>query len=38
MIVNNLGSATTGSVLSYLDNQINGNNPDTTPGTAGGYH
>ncbi|MDH2398969.1 right-handed parallel beta-helix repeat-containing protein [Bradyrhizobium sp. SSUT18] len=38
MIVNNLGSATTGTVLSYLDNQINGNNPDTTPGTAGGYH
>jgi hypothetical protein len=37
-IVNNLGSATTGSVLSYLDNQINGNNPDTTPGSAGGYH
>ncbi|RXH19441.1 right-handed parallel beta-helix repeat-containing protein [Bradyrhizobium guangzhouense] len=36
-IVNNLGSATTGSVLSYLDNQINGNNPDTTPGSAGGY-
>ncbi|BAC51291.1 hypothetical protein ACVI1J_001202 [Bradyrhizobium diazoefficiens] len=38
MIVNNLGSATTGSVLSYLDNQINGNAPDTTPATAGGYH
>lgn len=38
MIVNNLGAATSGSVLSYLDNQINGNNPDTTPGTAGGYH
>ncbi|MBR1167371.1 right-handed parallel beta-helix repeat-containing protein [Bradyrhizobium liaoningense] len=38
MIVNNLGAATTGNVLSYLDNQINGNNPDTTPATAGGYH
>ncbi len=38
MIVNNLGAATVGSVLSYLDNQINGNSPDTTPGTAGGYH
>ncbi|GLR85433.1 hypothetical protein [Bradyrhizobium iriomotense] len=32
------GAATSGNVLSYLDNQINGNNPDTTPGTAGGYH
>nr|WP_249153546.1 right-handed parallel beta-helix repeat-containing protein [Bradyrhizobium diazoefficiens] len=38
MIVNNLGAATTGNVLSYLDNQINGNGPDTTPATAGGYH
>ncbi|MDH2344386.1 right-handed parallel beta-helix repeat-containing protein [Bradyrhizobium sp. SSUT77] len=38
MIVNNLGAATSGSVLSYLDNEINGNAPDTTPGTAGGYH
>jgi len=38
MIVNNLGSATIGGVLSYQDNQINGNNPDTTPTTAGGYH
>ncbi len=38
MIVNNLGASTSGSVLSYLDNQINGNNPDTTPATAGGYH
>ncbi|GMO99906.1 MULTISPECIES: right-handed parallel beta-helix repeat-containing protein [Bradyrhizobium] len=38
VIVNNLGAATTGGVLSYLDNQINGNNPDTTPATAGGYH
>jgi len=38
VIVNNLGAATTGNVLSYLDNQINGNAPDTTPATAGGYH
>lgn len=37
VIVNNLGAATTGNVLSYLDNQINGNAPDTTPATAGGY-
>lgn len=37
MITNNLGAATTGGVLSYLDNQINGNNPDTSPATAGGY-
>jgi hypothetical protein len=37
-ITNNGGAATSGNVLSYLDNQINGNNPDTTPGTAGGYH
>jgi len=37
-IVNNGGAATSGNVLSYLDNQINGNNPDTTPATAGGYH
>lgn len=37
-IVNNLGAATSGNVLSYLDNQINGNAPDTTPATAGGYH
>jgi hypothetical protein len=37
-ITNNGGAATSGNVLSYLDNQINGNNPDTTPATAGGYH
>jgi hypothetical protein len=37
-ITNNGGAATSGNVLSYLDNQINGNNPDTTPSTAGGYH
>jgi hypothetical protein len=37
-IVNNGGAATSGNVLSYMDNQINGNSPDTTPATAGGYH
>jgi Right handed beta helix region len=37
-IVNNAGAATSGNVLSYLDNQINGNTPDTVPVTAGGYH
>jgi len=37
MIVNNDGIATAGSVLSYGDNQINGNGPDTTPASAGGY-
>jgi hypothetical protein len=37
-ITDNGGAATSGNVLSYLDNQINGNNPDTTPATAGGYH
>ncbi|WP_245323724.1 hypothetical protein [Bradyrhizobium stylosanthis] len=37
MIVNNFGSATVGSVLSYGDNQINGNGTDTTPASAGGY-
>ncbi|MBR0973301.1 hypothetical protein [Bradyrhizobium sp. Bra64] len=37
MIVNNAGIATAGTVLSYGDNQINGNGPDTTPGSAGGY-
>ena len=31
------GAATSGNVLSYLDNQISNNNPDTTPATAGGY-
>ncbi|MBR0713030.1 hypothetical protein [Bradyrhizobium liaoningense] len=31
------GAATSGNVLSYLDNQINANNPDTSPATAGGY-
>ena len=37
-ITNNGGAATSGTVLSYLDNQINGNTPDTIPATAGGYH
>lgn len=36
-IVNNGGASISGNVLSYLDNQINGNNPDTAPATAGGY-
>jgi hypothetical protein len=39
MIVSNGGAATSGAgVLSYLDNQINNNTPDTAPATAGGYH
>jgi len=37
-IIGSGGAATSGNVLSYLDNQINANNPDTTPATAGGYH
>ncbi|MBR0780541.1 hypothetical protein [Bradyrhizobium iriomotense] len=37
MIVNNSGTATAGTVLSYLDNQIAGNGTDTTPPSAGGY-
>lgn len=37
MIVNNFGSATVGTVLSYGDNQINGNGTDTTPASAGSY-
>lgn len=31
------GAATSGNVLSYLDNQINANNPDNKTATAGGY-
>jgi hypothetical protein len=38
VISNNGGAATSGNVLSFLNNQINGNNPDTTPATAGGLH
>jgi len=37
MIVNNNGTATAGTVLSYLDNVIAGNGTDTTPSSAGGY-
>jgi len=37
MIVNNSGTATAGTVLSYLDNMIAGNGTDTTPPSAGGY-
>ena len=36
VITNNGAAATSGNVLSYLNNQINANNPDTTPATAGG--
>lgn len=36
-IIGSGAAATSGNVLSYLDNQISGNNPDTTPATAGGY-
>ena len=38
VIANNAAAATSGNVLSYLNNQINSNNPDTTPATAGGTH
>jgi hypothetical protein len=37
LIINNAGGSITGNVLSYLDNQLIGNSPDTAPGTAGGY-
>jgi hypothetical protein len=38
-IANNGGTATSGNVLSYLNNQINSNNPDTVPGgVPGGLH
>lgn len=36
VISNNIGAATSGNVLSYLNNQIKDNNPDTSPATAGG--
>ena len=36
-ITNNLAASSSGTVLSYLDNQINGNSPDVTPTSAGGY-
>jgi len=38
LIINNAGGSVSGNVLSFLDNQINGNNPDTSPASAGGYH
>jgi hypothetical protein len=38
VITNNGGAATSGNVLSYGNNQINANNPDTVPGSAGGLH
>jgi hypothetical protein len=38
-IANNQGAATSGNVLSYGNNQINSNNPDTVPGLVpGGLH
>lgn len=36
MMVGNASAATSGNVLSYANNQIRGNNPDTTPSSAGG--
>ena len=36
-VTNNGGASISGNVLSYLDNQIQGNNPDTAPASAGGY-
>lgn len=36
VIANNIGAATSGNVLSYLNNQINDNNPDTMPASVGG--
>jgi hypothetical protein len=37
VISNNGGAAASGNVLSYLDNQVNGNGTDTTLSSAGGY-
>jgi len=37
-IVGNGAAATSGNVLSYLNNEITDNASDTTPGTAGGLH
>jgi hypothetical protein len=37
VISSNAGLATFGSVLSYLDNDINNNGTDTFPASAGGY-
>jgi hypothetical protein len=36
VIANNGGASVSGNVLSFLNNQINSNNPDTAPATAGG--
>jgi hypothetical protein len=36
-ITNNFAASSTGNLLSFLDNQINGNSPDVTPASAGGY-
>jgi hypothetical protein len=36
VIANNAGASVSGNVLSFLNNQINSNNPDTAPATAGG--
>lgn len=36
-ITNNSAASSSGTLLSYLDNQINGNSPDVTPTSAGGY-
>jgi hypothetical protein len=39
VIANNKGAATSGNVQSYLNNQLNSNNPDTVPGgVPGGLH
>jgi len=39
VIANNKSAATSGNVQSYLNNQLNSNNPDTVPGAvAGGLH
>jgi hypothetical protein len=38
LIINNAGGSISGNVLSYQDNQLIGNSPDTIPVTAGGYH
>jgi hypothetical protein len=36
-IINNAGGSINGNVLSYLDNQMVGNSPNTAPASAGGY-
>jgi hypothetical protein len=37
-IIGNGSAATSGNVLSYGNNEIKDNNPDTVPGSAGGLH